>query len=978
MSDAMPNLRDLFEAAVGLDAHAREQYLDRQCADAEQRRLVQSMLAADGVAGAQLLDQPFDRVLERIGDAEPDSALSSGTPVGPFVIREKLGEGGSSVVYRAEREQLGVRQNVALKLLRRGLYSDEERRRFRRERFALAQLRHPGIARLIEGGVTDGGVPYIALELVRGEPITDYVRNRQLDLHQRLQLFIAACRAVEAAHRALIVHRDLKPSNVLTTPEGEVKLLDFGIAKLLEAEPDDAALQTQHHAMTPAYAAPEQFSHGTITTATDVYALGILLDELITGRRREPGQKATPSSRLGGKTGETSPFPAPVARSKVRGDLDNIVVKATAAVPEMRYASAGALADDIERHLAGQPIAAHPPSRWYRTRKFVVRHKAGVLMSAAFLIAVFVALGAALWQAKQARLQAQRADAVQSFLVDVFQSNSSSQPDPVKARATSARELLALGAKKIDGAMNDAPQAKLRMLLLLGDMHYDLGLDEDAARQYRKAVDLAHAVYGDDAVEAFDAQMKLADALHSANSDNDVESVLKQAQASLDRRGDNDAIRRAQLADQFAQFYATRNVPLALEQARASVGMYERADAAANLALALSRKARIEHSSGLDSEAAASYARAIAISRSVNGESNADLPRYYAELAELQIAHRHIAEGERNARDALQSAETINGENHVDVIQCEMRLGRLLFDTGRTQEALALLASAKRKVLAVVGADDGFHAPQVFYQNGSVLIRVGRIEDGLLDVQTAISNRRRNRPGTISLAQFLAVAGAAEVELGQFAQAQKDLDEARDILGKTGQKVPSFLFDAYYSPRTRLALALEHNDEAAQFATQLYLNRSDEDGLDIEDLNNGLLGVEVEAANGRATRAIEQAASIRARIERSPLAKYYAAFVARANFIEGQARWRNGDCRAAEPLLERALAQRADDLDAISPKIAETQIVMAECYREDREFAKARALANSAATILAKHKVLGPQYEKPLQHVLDELARDPK
>ena len=229
-------VRDLFEEAVALPPAARTAWLEANVDDAGLRAEVERLLAADDLPDTRVLDHSIDDLVSRVGEPDDEPGLGVGDSVGSFSLGEKLGEGGSSLVYRASREQDGVRQHVALKLLRRGLHTADERRRFRDERRALAQLRHPGIAHLIEGGFTETGVPYIALELVDGVPITDHVRARALDLGTRLRLFVDACRAVENAHRALIVHRDLKPSNVLVTRDGVVKLLDFGIAKLLDAE----------------------------------------------------------------------------------------------------------------------------------------------------------------------------------------------------------------------------------------------------------------------------------------------------------------------------------------------------------------------------------------------------------------------------------------------------------------------------------------------------------------------------------------------------------------------------------------------------------------------------------------------------------------------------------------------------------------------------------------------------------------------
>ncbi len=979
------NLRQLFEAAIALDPGDRAAYLESHCIDESQRAAVERLLAADRVGAPRLLDTPINAVLERLGDVNDTLATpATGTTIGPFALLEKIGEGGSSIVFRARREQSGVEQFVALKLLRRGIYSAEDQRQFRRERLALAQLQHSGIARLIEGGVTEKGIPYIALELIDGWPITDYVQSGRLDLRARLKAFVAVCNAVDAAHRALIVHRDLKPSNVLVTREGDIKLLDFGIAKLLDADSRNET-RTQHAAMTPAYAAPEQFNGGPITTATDVYALGILLNELLTGERRDAGDIHTPSSHIIDHAAPgVLPASAAATRRLLRGDLDNIVMKATALEPERRYASADAFAEDIERHLGGRPVRAHSPSTWYRTTKFVSRHRGVVATTAMFLVIVFTALGVALWQANiarhQARIalqQAQRADAVQEFLVDVFKTNTSSQDDPIKARAMTARDLLEIGAKKIDGAMADAPEAKLHLLVLLGDLHSDLGLNENAARLYLKAVDLAHATYGDYAPEAVDAQMKLADALHTANSDEQARTVLEQAQVALDHNHDENPRRRANLFDQFAQYYTPRNVPLALDYARNAVALYERSPASGDTARALYRKARIEHQSNLIADSIASYERAIEISTSIDGGRNPIVLHYYAELAQQQYFHHDIAEGERNARNALQLAKAINGENHIDVVECEMRLGRLLADTGRLREGLSLLASAKRKILALRGPEDGFHATQVLFQNGALLIRAGRIEEGIMDLDMAIANQRRNRPGTIPLAQFLEIAAAAQIELGQDSPASKNLDESKAIREKAGQKIQSWSFDSNIIPRIRLALAEKQYDRATELLPALSVSDDDPEQLDLDNINNALLAAEVESASGRWADSISHARTIRRNIESSRLAAYYQPLVARANFIEGSADLNSGDARAAIPLLTLALTERESDLDAFSPEIGETELALAECFLAEADFAKARAALDVAIAIDAAHPELESQYRKNLKELQTKLAHHP-
>ena len=525
------SLRDLFEAVIVLDASARAAFLDQHCPDAQLRGRIEALIAADEDASEPLQTGSVDRMSRAIGPANNQDTLPPGSRVGPFELVEVLGEGGSSTVFHALRDIEGATQHVALKLMRRGLYSPEAQRLFRREQRALIQLRHPNIARMIEGGVTESGLPYIALELVSGSTITDHVRKQNLDLRQRLRLFAVVCLAVDAAHRALIVHRDLKPSNVLVTEDGEVKLLDFGIAKLLSE--DDGENRTQMPAFTPAYAAPEQRDGGAITTATDVYALGVLLGELLTGERVNDGRGRTPSSWIKTHTGpDKGASVTPIARRQVRGDLDTIVLKALDADAARRYASAGRLADDIERLLAGRPVSAHPPSHWYRARKFMLRHKGGVASTVAFLLAIFAALGIALWQAKVAREQARlarnestRANATLGFVTDLLKTASAElpkdqRPTPealVKEAATKARE---------DPHLD--PLVRAQLLLTLGEIARNNGdtvnaeslIDEAIERQRELGVESSSP-------EWISALVSKGNLLHSTNRSREADVLMQ-------------------------------------------------------------------------------------------------------------------------------------------------------------------------------------------------------------------------------------------------------------------------------------------------------------------------------------------------------------------------------------------------------------------------------------------------------------------
>jgi serine/threonine-protein kinase len=352
----------VFQHVLALEPELRGAKLAEMTLPAEVRHRVDTMLKSESQMTG--LRRVIAKDSMRILTEEDDAALGHsliGTRVGAFLLIASIGKGGSSSVFRAERDAGEGKQLVALKLLRNGLYSGDAQRRFRREQAILAQLTHPNIARLIESGVTAMGIPYIAMELVEGEPITLAANHKQLTFEQRLELFVKLCRTIEVAHRALIVHRDLKPSNIFVTHEGELKVLDFGIAKLLEGGCD----ATRAIMLTPEYAAPEQFTCAPLTTAVDTHALGVILGELLTGHRLDrslPASIAVKTKQTGDDAPSSWALPPHLLIQYLRGDLDAILANATAKDSRLRHRGADALADDIERYLAGKPVLAHPSS----------------------------------------------------------------------------------------------------------------------------------------------------------------------------------------------------------------------------------------------------------------------------------------------------------------------------------------------------------------------------------------------------------------------------------------------------------------------------------------------------------------------------------------------------------------------------------------------------------------------------------------
>ncbi len=556
-------VRALFEAAIEHPEAERAAWVEAACAGAEApereiRAEVMAMLAADA-ASAGVADALAGEIPDLLGELEADAGAAEraslvGARVGPWQLVREIGRGGMGTVYFAERVQGGFEQHAAVKLVRAGWDAGDMQRRFRDERRILAGLEHAGIARLIDGGETPDGKPYLAMEYIDGQPLCAHCDARRLPVAERLRLFLSVCAAVAHAHRNLIVHRDIKPSNLLVTRDGEVKLLDFGIARLLDV--DALATGTGLRLFTPEYAAPEQVRGDPVTTSADVYALGLVLFELLTGERPYGRAAATPMARERAVLTDEPSRPSQLAQSRspesrnlakarqseprqlgasLRGDLDAIVLKALRKEPQQRYASVEALADDVRRHLEHRPVLARRGSWRYQSTRFVRRHWFATSMAAIALAGLLGGLGLAVWQADKARQQqahaeaeAAKAQAVAQFMTDVFKA---ADPTTTDGRDPRASVLLAKAVSRIDTRADLDPAQRAGLLYAMGRAYISLQDPVHALTLFRSAYQ--RALEAKDVSMQVESRIEIAAALNNDRQEARALPVLEQVQRAL-------------------------------------------------------------------------------------------------------------------------------------------------------------------------------------------------------------------------------------------------------------------------------------------------------------------------------------------------------------------------------------------------------------------------------------------------------------
>ncbi|MGE5167028.1 MAG: protein kinase domain-containing protein [Deltaproteobacteria bacterium] len=956
----------IFDEVAEMPFDARSGLLARLCAgDTELRAEVERMLAAD--ARATRFEHGVDVAR---GSVAADWADAENARVheraGPWRLLRELGRGGMGVVWLAERADGAFEQRAALKLIKRGMDSDAVQARFLRERQILALLDHPHIAHLLDGGIGADGRPYFAMEYVDGEPLLDHAAKHELSVQARLALFADICTAVQFAHGRLVVHRDIKPSNILVTAAGEVKLLDFGIAKLLDDTTAGATATSDLRPLTPAYAAPEQLRGEAATTASDIYALGCVLYELLTGKRPlASGNTPTPEQmlRLQESSDPAAPSNAadsdsPVSARRMRGDLDTIALKALQRDPSRRYATAAALADDVQRYLSGRPIAARRDSAAYRLRKFVGRHRIAVPAAVASIAGLLAATAISLHEAQiarvqtlQARAQATRAQATREFLVGVFDQVS---PDANKGQPITARQLLQTGEREVGKESDRQPAVKAELSALLGRLYRDIGdrphgrdLIERALAQIsaadipldvragvllsaaetesedketyaaalahaREAVALLENTPGADPQALAQGHVRIAYALRHTDADPEAASVLRRAIAEDSRAlGDNDAV-----AEEWVQF------GIVLADLKRFV------------------------------ESGAAFDHALRIYGNLYGTDSTHVAHALDAMGGMRVDARDYAGAESAYRKALRIyAEKLDPGNH-DALVVKNNLLRVLEMRGNFAEALparlALLEQGRASgQLTPTDLANDYLGVGIDYVETSAFADGERMFRDALDVL-------RTKPGTHSAwyAFGLEFLGYDLPWEGRYAEAERAF---RDALVITLEKEPSTSASAC---RLRDSLSwvldLQHRyAEALALARQVDADctaKLPDDSTQLPTFLADLSAAQLDN-NDAASAADTAHAAVMAARKVYPPAYYRLGVPLLALARADLALERAGE---AEPLLREALAVRSPPYAADDPRVLEVEVELVAALGMDHKRDEAEALRARIEPVL-KH-----------------------
>ncbi len=934
--------------------------------------------------------------------ANPGSAFSAGTRIGPYLLESELGRGGMGSVWRARRVDGTLTRTVALKLPFAEHYRREFIDRFCRERDILAALAHPHIARLYDAGITAEGQPYLAMEYVEGVPLTQYCSERRASIATRLALFAQVLDAVGYAHSNLILHRDLKPSNILVTPAGNACLLDFGIAKMLPTGESDSADLTQftRRMLTPGYASPEQIAGAPLGVASDIYSLGVLLYELLSSERPYrltrrsvaaleeailSADPQKPSQAVGdaGKAAEIGAMTVAQLRRALSGDLDTITLKALKKEPPLRYVSVDAFGGDLRRYCSGLPVLARPDAPMYLLRKFVARHRLAVAVTVLVALALAATTGISVHQARLARAQAivarnetERAQAVQQFLQDIFRTNTHLQSNPLKARQTTARELLDVGAARVGEQLKDAPEAQAEVLLTLADMYTQMGLDVQAAQLRLRRIEALTKAGASTSVELADSLLDYVVDISTTPERVRIPALLREAQGILDKLGDFKSETRAGVwmeSGSYLRYTAPERMQSLEDDALRLLAVNAPDSWTYQLALDKAGYAHYELGDYAGSEII--FRKSLQeVHRRVATTSAWEISPL-AGLAAAQSALGEFVDAERNFRASLAASLAQNGDSHIATHISQWRLGSFLHATSRVREGLQLQAQAIDGIRRGTVPQNSTVAAAIRAQYGRSLLAEGGFDAAEEYLAQDVATLDKTFPDSILLAAALLEHGKWATFTGHYREAKADLERAlalrRSIGGKAREPT---LENPYLLAQGSLALAQGNTDGAIQWAKQMHAARSPAyPAAMVDEVARNTLLAEAFSAKGQFAESMNTARTAVDAAQHADIRNYIQDYEADALLALGESLRRGGKGQTAVALLRRALSLRLATDVPNSPWLAQIRVSLAQCLLDLNQNAEARKLYGEAAASLSHHADLGLQFRQPLHELAKRL-----
>ena len=807
----MPNeraerLAELVKSAVERGPESRAAFLEEECrSDPAMHAEIASLLQQqEGVS--RFIEVPALHFAAEsfLGQC----ALSAGQIIGHYETVSLIGSGGMGEVYLAQDRQLD--RKVALKLIRRGLNSEDIIRHFKREEHLLASLNHPNIAQLYGSGLTADGVPFFVMEYVEGQRLDDYCNERKLETKERLQLFCKVCSAVTYAHQRLVIHRDLKPANVRVTAEGEPKLLDFGIAKLIDAgnAQSSSMTLTLQGVMTPEYASPEQVRGESMTTASDVYSLGVVLYELLTGQRPYRLTSRRPEELSRAITEQTPARPSSTSMlrhaNSLRGDLDNIVLMAMRKEPERRYSSVGQFSADIQRHLEELPVVARKDTFTYRASKFIRRHRVAVAATFLILISLVGGIIATTWQAQAARHEKAKAEDVKNALVRMLNYSNPVVFSPQNNGQKTVKEILDETAKQLEnGEFSNQPEIKVELEQIIAECYWGQGNYALASKYTQEYLDLHRKLYGENDIKTLAASERRAFMLFDegklAESEKHYRKILP-LMRNEERKGNIKAENLAGALDNFGYLRRTQGdskeaelsfrESLALSSQMPKESLYIIGPTRSTLASTLADQGRFEEALQTAREAVAEYRQRAETDTPNFSFTLTVLGGFLTEKGDYAEADANLRGAEVIQRKFLNPSSLWLGDNLRNQAISFYQQGRYAESLSKVTEALKIYRESFGPYY------DNY--PTALIINGLILAKTGQPQEGEKILREAVKIRTDLLPRGH---YWVALANSA---LGECLTIEKDYNEAEPLLLESYESLKTS--QGASNPRTQLAL----------------------------------------------------------------------------------------------------------------------------------------------------------------------------